>query len=59
MRGTLPIITCDSEYGCDVWVTDMYELGVTNWREVMRGWAYDPHKDRDTALCPEHKEEAP
>lgn len=30
MRGTIPILTCDSEYGCDQWVTDMYELGVTN-----------------------------
>lgn len=57
MRGTIPILTCDSEYGCDQWVTDMYELGVTNWRENMPGWTYDPYKDRDAALCPEHKKE--
>jgi hypothetical protein len=57
MRGTLPIITCDSEYGCDRWVTDNYELGVKEWREIMRGWTYNPHKDRDTAYCPDCKKE--
>lgn len=57
MRGTIPIITCDSEDGCDSWVVDNYELGVKEWREIMRGWAYDPYKDRDSAYCPEHKKE--
>jgi hypothetical protein len=57
MRGTVPIITCDSEYGCDNWVIDNYELGAKEWREIMRGWTYEPYKDRDAALCPEHKDE--
>jgi hypothetical protein len=57
MRGTIPILTCDHEDGCDAWVIDNYELGVTNWRECMRLWVYDPHTDRESALCPEHKTE--
>jgi hypothetical protein len=58
MRGTLPILTCDSEDGCDMYVTNQYELGVKEWRDIMRGWAYDPYKDRDASLCPVHKDEA-
>lgn len=57
MRGTTPILTCDSEEGCDRWVIDMYELGVSEWRETMRGWIYNPYTDRDIAYCPEHKDE--
>lgn len=57
MRGALPIITCDSEEGCDQWMVDNYELGVMEWREITRGWKYDPYNDRDAALCPEHKDE--
>lgn len=58
MRGTIPILTCDSEYGCDAWTVDQYELGVKEWKHIMRGWAYDPYKDRDAAFCFEHMEEA-
>lgn len=57
MRGTVPILSCDHKDGCDNWVVDNYELGVTNWREVLRGWEYDPYADRDAAYCPEHKGE--
>lgn len=55
MRGTIPILTCDHEDGCDRWVIDNYELGAKEWREVMRGWTYDPYADRDASICPEHK----
>lgn len=57
MRGTVPILTCDSEDGCDQWVTDVYALGVMEWKEIMRGWAYNPYKDPDSAYCPEHKKD--
>lgn len=53
MKGTLPIVMCDDEYGCDDYMVDYYEQGATNWRELVpAGWQYDPH--RDTAFCPEH-----
>jgi len=52
VRGTVPILTCDSEFGCDGWIIDQYELGVKEWREIMRGWTYNPYKDRDAAFCP-------
>jgi hypothetical protein len=55
MRGTVPILTCDHEDGCDSWVVDNYELGVEEWRVLMRGWKYDPYANRDAAICPEHK----
>jgi hypothetical protein len=38
-------------------MVDNYELGVNEWREITRGWTYNPHKDRDSAYCPEHKKE--
>lgn len=58
MKGTVPIVTCDHEDGCDEWMIDNWEMGVSNWRDLMPGWTYDPYKDNDDALCPEHSREA-
>lgn len=54
MKGTVPIITCDDEYGCDEWELDHFEMGVMNWRELMQGWKYDPYNSGDDMFCPEH-----
>lgn len=54
MKGTIPIITCDDEYGCDEWEINHWEMGVMNWRELMQGWKYDPHHSAAEMFCPEH-----
>jgi hypothetical protein len=53
MRGTIPIRTCDSEDGCDRWTVDHYAMDVTNWRDLLDGWAFDPRADE--SFCPDHK----
>lgn len=59
MKGTFPIITCDSEDGCDQWTLDWYEGSASNWRELMQGWHYNPHDwQHDEQLCPRHLAEA-
>jgi len=55
MKGTLPILMCDHEDGCEEWLIDNYQMGVTNWRTFAGSWDYDPHKDPDRAFCPKHK----
>jgi len=55
MRGTIPIRTCDSEDGCDGWMTDHYAMDVTNWRDLLEGWAFDPRADE--TFCPDCKKE--
>ena len=54
MRGTIPIVTCDHEDGCDEWMIDHYSMDVSNWRDFLNGWKYDPWTYDDDALCPEH-----
>lgn len=54
MKGTVPIVTCDHEDGCDEWMLDHYEMCVDNWKDFLDGWAYDPYRYRDDAFCPEH-----
>lgn len=58
MRGTFPIITCDSEDGCDQWTLDWYEALASNWRDLMEeGWRYNrynPYRPDEPQLCPEH-----
>lgn len=59
MRTSAPIITCDSEDGCDQWTLDWYEAAASNWQELMApGWQYDPYNWLDgQQLCPEHASE--
>lgn len=55
MRSTFPIVTCDSEDGCDQWTLDWYSALASNWRELMAdGWQYNPHRLDEPQLCPEH-----
>lgn len=55
MRGTFPIITCDSEDGCSEWTLDWYEALASNWRELMEpDWYYNPYKLAEPQLCPAH-----
>lgn len=55
MRATFPIITCDSEDGCDQWTLDWYSALADNWRKLMTpGWRYNPHRADEPQLCPEH-----
>ena len=57
MRATFPIITCDSEDGCDQWTLDWFDALAGNWRTLMApGWQFDPHSDAPH-LCPEHAKE--
>jgi len=56
MKSTVPIVTCDYEDGCDEWMINYYEMGVSNWREFLYGWKYDPYSYNDDAFCPEHKD---
>jgi hypothetical protein len=58
MKGTVPIITCDSEYGCTEWSIDYYEMTASNWRSLMSDWKYDPHNQDADMYCPEHVQEA-
>jgi hypothetical protein len=52
--GTVPVVMCDSEYGCGEYFLDHYEMGVSNWRAfVPHDWQYDPYDDKPD-LCPEH-----
>lgn len=54
MRGTVPTLHCDHEDGCTEWTVDWYTLTADNWRDLMRGWKYDPYGDGDSALCSKH-----
>ncbi len=57
MKATFPIITCDSEDGCDQWTLDWYEALVSNWRESMEpGWHYNANRPDEPQLCPTHNE---
>lgn len=60
MRGTIAIVTCDDEHGCDEWTVDYHEVGVSNWRELMAGWQFDPFPYGNTKpqMCREHATEA-
>lgn len=56
-QGTIPIVMCDYEGGCDEWFIDNYELGASNWRALVpNGWAYNPYDSTDD-MCPEHARE--
>lgn len=58
MQGTVPIVMCDSEDGCDEWFIDNWEMGVSNWQVfVPEGWRYDPYDSRKPHLCPDHAKE--
>lgn len=46
--GTVPIITCDDEYGCDRWEIDYHGMGASV-PKLPEGWTGNP----DDALCPE------
>lgn len=48
-RGTVPILTCDSEFGCDRWEIDYYEMGASV-PKLPSGWT----GERDNARCPDH-----
>lgn len=58
-RGTYPIVTCDHEDGCDQWMLDEYAATVSNWRDFLGDWQYDPYTydegPKSPALCPEHR----
>jgi hypothetical protein len=54
MKGTMPIVTCDDEYGCTEWEVDYYEVGATNWRALMGHWLYNPYDSNANTYCPEH-----
>jgi hypothetical protein len=59
VRATFPIITCDSEDGCDQWTLDWYSALADNWRSLMApGWRYDPYHPDAPQLCPGHGPEA-
>lgn len=51
-KGTVPILTCDHEDGCDVWAIDYYEMGVVGPR-LPDGWTRDPNADY-YVFCPDH-----
>lgn len=53
MKGTIPVIYCDHEDGCGDWIIDHHAMDVSNWRDFLNGWAYDPAKP-DEALCRFH-----
>ena len=55
--GTIPIQTCDAEEGCDEWMVDHYETGVSNWRDLLAGWSFNPYGPLDSAFCPNHTAE--
>ena len=58
-RGTVPILVCDDEDGCDAWTLDDYGMDVSAVNNVIvtatersPGWQ---STGDDTDLCPEHK----
>lgn len=59
MRGTMPIITCDDENGCDEWEIDDYTIGAMNWRELLAGWQYNPYESGADIFCPKHARHEP
>lgn len=53
--GTVPIQMCDGDedaLGCDEWMLDHHQMGITDWRAFLNGWQFDPRADR--AFCPDH-----
>lgn len=56
MKGTMAVQYCDSEDGCADWMVDHRAADVSNWRELLGRWSYDP--DEDYALCPYHHPDA-
>jgi hypothetical protein len=47
-KGTVPIVYCDREDGCDRWDVDYYSMGASV-PKLPEGWTGQP----DDALCPE------
>lgn len=45
--GTVPIIVCDDEAGCESWEVDYYGMGASV-PQLPEGW----QGKRDEALCP-------
>jgi hypothetical protein len=45
--GTVPVIMCDNESGCDEWEIDHYGMGASV-PKLPEGWT----GERDAALCP-------
>ena len=48
-QGTVPVVTCDDEGGCDVWAVDYYEMGASV-PKIPDGWTLLP--DGYYMLCP-------
>ena len=51
-RGTVPILTCDHEDGCDTWAVDYYAMGASV-PKLPDGWT---RLDDYYVLCPDHEE---
>lgn len=45
--GTVPVLMCDNEYGCDNWEVDHYGMGASV-PKLPEGWT----GSRDESLCP-------
>lgn len=61
-KGTVLIVMCDHENGCDEWVIDHYEMSVSEVNGIRVtptpiGWSGTPGTDEH--LCPEHSPEVP
>jgi len=61
-KGTVPIVMCDHEDGCDQWVLDDWAMNVSTINDVPvgpvpLGWSGTPGSDEH--LCPEHSPEVP
>lgn len=56
MKGQLSVQFCDAEEGCVEWMPDHHAMEVSNWRELLGRWTFDPKKDY--ALCPYHHPDA-
>jgi hypothetical protein len=58
MKGTMDVLYCDAEEGCGEWMPDYYAMDVSNWRDLLKGWTYNPYQDREAALCRYHSPQA-
>lgn len=61
-KGTVPIVSCDHEDGCDTWTVDYWEMTaetVNGIRVTPTPIGWSGRIGTDEHFCPEHSPEVP